>query len=137
MAPRIVHTAPLKQDASKEHKKQSGKGFKNPWPSARGDQSLIDYFNVLRDWDRKPLPPPELRHPIGNVDLRRIDDYAERHGGESGADEPPGGRIEEKGMLLTWLGHAAFHLALKCGIHILLDPCCSERCSPVRPMSEF
>ena len=33
--------------------------------------------------------------------------------------------------LLTWLGHAAFLLQY-CGVNVLADPICSERCSPVQ-----
>eukprot|EP00899_Mesostigma_viride_P001812 jgi/Mesvir1/11631/Mv00034-RA.1 len=129
-AVRTEKAKPLVEQPSCTHHRPDGKGYHNPWESFGGVKSFGDFFILrFKDWDskRSAAPPKDERHPVRPVDMERVNSY----GSTATSSNPQSGNSPEKGMLLTWLGHAAFHLALKSGVNILFDPCCSQRCSPL------
>ncbi|KAI9328411.1 beta-lactamase superfamily domain-containing protein, partial [Obelidium mucronatum] len=110
-----------KEDRS--HHLKSGKGFVNPWPSYREvASSFFDMGSKIfsERWGRKAAAAAEAPPPDGQIPKLRPVDFGALARAASSSD----------GMALTWLGHAAFLLSLP-GATILLDPCLSERCSPL------
>ncbi|KAJ3070007.1 hypothetical protein HDU98_006938 [Podochytrium sp. JEL0797] len=102
----------------KSHHLADGKGFVNPWDSFREASSsfLGTGFKLLMEkWSAK-TPPQHLDTP--KIPLVRPVDFDALS------------NVSNDGMALTWLGHAAFLLTLP-GATILLDPCLSDRCSPL------
>ncbi|ORY29912.1 Metallo-hydrolase/oxidoreductase [Rhizoclosmatium globosum] len=102
------------------HHLPNGKGFVNPWDSfrepANSSFGMLGKILMAR-WNRKTDPQASTEEGIPK--LRPVDFEALA---KSSANA--------NGMALTWLGHAAFLLTLP-GANILLDPCLSDRCSPV------
>ncbi|KAJ1562572.1 hypothetical protein HK405_010508 [Cladochytrium tenue] len=104
-----------------------GGGFVNPWPSARPSSTLEFLAAMPTAAATMPAAPREGEGVrVVRPDTARI---AAFRAGEASGDEAAGGR--EPQMLLTWLGHAAFLLTCRGGPTVLLDPCLSERCSPL------
>ncbi|KAJ3318375.1 hypothetical protein HDU76_000848 [Blyttiomyces sp. JEL0837] len=109
------------------HHKPDGTGFVNPWPSFR-QTNFSDIPKLFASIDRKRSAPPPLneRVPVRFPDLDRI--LAHRNG--LPLTSTSASTNSTHSMLLTWLGHAAFLLTFR-GINVLLDPCLSDRCSPI------
>ncbi|KAJ1561045.1 hypothetical protein HK405_005100, partial [Cladochytrium tenue] len=106
----------------------AGGGFVNPWPSARPSSTL----EFLAGMATAAATMPAVPHEGDGVRVVRPDTAriaAFRAGEASGDEAAASGR--EPQMLLTWLGHAAFLLTCRGGPTVLLDPCLSERCSPL------
>ncbi|KAJ3007974.1 UNVERIFIED_CONTAM: hypothetical protein HDU68_003274 [Siphonaria sp. JEL0065] len=111
---RTHDSAAANEDRS--HHLDSGKGFVNPWPSFREVVNIGSKF-ISAQWNKKAQDEP-LKNQIPK--LRPVDFEALAQVRTGSAE----------GMALTWLGHAAFLLTLP-GATILLDPCLSDKCSPL------
>ncbi|KAJ3124227.1 hypothetical protein HK100_011310 [Physocladia obscura] len=95
-------------------------GFVNPWPSARDPVTsfwlMLPKLLAARVFGPKAAAPETSASapPLRPVDFGRL----------TRATQTPGA------MALTWLGHAAFLLS-SAEANVLLDPCLSDRCSPL------
>ncbi|KAJ3297406.1 hypothetical protein HDU79_003753 [Rhizoclosmatium sp. JEL0117] len=91
-----------------------GGGFANPWPSFKDVPFAVPFAKLMLFGDKKPKVPiaaDRVRAQHINWDrIRKDANYDKMH--------------------LTWLSHAAFLLSVP-GANILLDPCLSDRCSPL------
>ncbi|KAJ3388479.1 hypothetical protein HDU84_009753 [Entophlyctis sp. JEL0112] len=124
-APRLA-----KCDSAKSHHLRDGSGFANPWPSFRpNDNFLASFAKLMVMGDRMPAIPREAdRVPVRGIDWPRI---MQLTGDKSDATPAVVDIASDKNPLaLTWLGHAAFLLSTRAG-SVLLDPCLSDRCSPL------
>jgi N-acyl-phosphatidylethanolamine-hydrolysing phospholipase D len=111
-----VREAKLKDPKVKPaHHKPDGSGFLNPWPSFQ-TSSLKDMLKLVRNFKPPKLLPGTPGVAVVPIDFNRIQTFNQGH--------------TDSSFLLTWLGHAAFLLSSS-GMNILLDPCFSDRCSPV------
>ncbi|KAJ3073550.1 hypothetical protein HDU98_001290, partial [Podochytrium sp. JEL0797] len=106
---------------SMSHHLPDAKGFANPWPSYRKNEKtfLVSFAKLLLFGDKMPpIPPVQARVPTRPIDWDRI------------AASYNSSTNHEHELSLTWLSHAAFLLTMP-GARILLDPCLSDRCSPL------
>ncbi|ORY85333.1 beta-lactamase superfamily domain-domain-containing protein [Leucosporidium creatinivorum] len=110
------------------HHKKKG-GFVNPWDSFT-DQGMSPFvlWQMWRDWQSHPIPPPELLPQIVPVNW-----------GQSSSASPAETAAWSKDLKSTWLGHACFLVewptpegapAGTRGARVLFDPVFSNRCSP-------
>jgi N-acyl-phosphatidylethanolamine-hydrolysing phospholipase D len=123
-----------------DHHRPDGR-FRNPWPSAAGDDVLrrsawrlaLQWF--LRRHPPDPTPEELIRAATGewvlaatggpartNPDTRAH--VPEAAGGRSHTNTTPGD------VQVTWIGHATTLIQLP-GLNLLIDPVWSERCSPL------
>ncbi|KAI8834754.1 beta-lactamase superfamily domain-containing protein [Chytriomyces cf. hyalinus JEL632] len=105
--------------SDKSHHLPDGAGFKNPWASFQSTTpSFSGIVKALMNLPTAPQSKDRLKvRPIDFDALARVRALAPTSN-------------SAKDMSLTWLGHAAFLLNAP-GITVLLDPCLSDRCSPV------
>ncbi|TPX33757.1 hypothetical protein SmJEL517_g03453 [Synchytrium microbalum] len=112
--PTVIKTSEDRPAGTKTHHQPDGT-FVNPWPSFKsGDASFL---RVLWNWEReRSKPPPESeRLAVRKPDFEKIQQFYH-------------GKIQGN-FLLTWIGHAAMLITVP-RMHILFDPCLSDRCSP-------
>jgi N-acyl-phosphatidylethanolamine-hydrolysing phospholipase D len=104
-------TAAAEGSASAHHR--AGGGFRNPWPTANGDEqpSMLRWWWERARQELAPNPSP--------ADLPR----------EQSRIASPAAPVGE--IRATWIGHSSFLLQLG-GKNLLTDPHWSERASPFR-----
>lgn len=92
-----------------------GGGFRNPWPSAAGDDGLRRViWRVGWEWvtgDHPPDPPPDAL-PLARPEPAR-----------------PRVAVDADEVRVTWIGHATALVQLP-GVSLLTDPVWSDRSSP-------
>ncbi|KAK4054824.1 Protein-lysine N-methyltransferase efm4 [Microbotryomycetes sp. JL201] len=88
--------------------------------------SISTAYDLYKNWDSKPVPPPELLPQVRRPDWGRRSDESLQEW--------------EKDIKVTWLGHACFMAEFPPpaegirGARVLFDPVWSHRCSPVQFM---
>ncbi|KAJ3349388.1 hypothetical protein HDU83_000616 [Entophlyctis luteolus] len=129
----VVRVADARNEPSHNHHLPNGSGFVNPWPSFdknRPNNPFAFLYGVIQDRIRaigttdKPVQEDSLTAPPVRPITKDILIKLQEQVASAAAADGVGG------MALTWLGHAAFLLTTP-DANVLLDPCLSDRCSPV------
>ncbi|BEI94477.1 uncharacterized protein CcaverHIS019_0700490 [Cutaneotrichosporon cavernicola] len=115
--PQVALSAEVEHLQGAHWKASTPDGFKNPWPSAKAEQSFVEAAKFV--WSGVGKKRPELADGCTFVPRAEVD------------FTPP-----TVGVKSTWLGHAAVLIQYapvdgqERGLNILFDPVFSDRCGP-------